>query len=307
MANQLSTSKNVGPSSRYLISLQSERSRKTMKSVLNQVAVVLGHSEHDNVPWNDIDTLHINATLTALKTRRGLSPGTLNLYLSAIKGVFKQGWHAGAVSFENYQRIAAIPHYKGKRVKVKRKQLTPMLVAELIDDALNMKTLKGYRNAAIMGIMAYCGLRRDEVSNLRISDIDLVNGELLIRGKGDKERLGFLNEEASRLLEKWFSTLKVSPYHVFFKLHKHNRFVEDKSALSGNAIYEIVKRHGRNVGLPSLHPHELRSYFGTTLIDNGIDIVTVRDLMGHESFATTEIYIRRDKDKLKSAVNTLKL
>ena len=254
---------------------------------------------------HELDTLHINATLTALKARRELSPGTLNLYLSAIKGVFEQGWKARLISFENHQRISAIPHYKGKRVKLKEKHLTPRLVAKLIDDASSAETLTGYRNAAVIGLMAYCGLRRDEVASLRVSDIDLDNGEMLIRGKGDKERLGFLNEDASRLLATWLNTFEMIPIYAFFKLHKHNRFVEDKSKLSGNAIYNIVKRHGNNVGLPNLHPHELRSYFGTTLIDNGVDIVAVRDLMGHESFATTEIYIRRDKDKLRTAVSRL--
>lgn len=294
----------ISVSERYLISLSSERSRITVKSALNQVATTLGYYDHKQVPWNELETFQVNAALTALQKRRNLAPSTINLYLSSIKGVFKEGWNAGFISFEAHQRIASIKQTKGQRINRKKVYLTPSIVTALISDASQIKSLSGYRNAAILGLLAYAGLRREEVTDLKMRDIDLAAGEMIIKGKGNKERLGFISEELNELLCRWFDTFEVMSEYAFFKLHKHDRFVSDKSKLSGNSIYDIVKHHGENIDMPNLHPHALRSYFGTTLLDNGVDIVTVRDLMGHESFSTTEIYIRRDKNKLKAAISS---
>ena len=306
MSTLTTLKRGIGPSGQYLISLRSKRSRVTIKSVLNQVARVLGYQDHEDVPWGDVDTLHVNGALTAIKERKDLSPVTLNLYLSAIKGVFKHGWNAGAISFESHQRISSIPQYPGSRIKRKKVTVDDEFVEGLISSAYKLNTLTGYRNAAILGLLAYAGLRREEVTALKMTDIDMAGGQFIIRGKGDKERLGFINEPLAVLLSQWFSQFDFLPLYAFFKLHKHNAFVEEKVKLSGNAIYDVVKAHGDAVGEPNLYPHALRAYFGTTLLNNGVDIVTVRDLMGHKSFSTTEIYIRRDDAKLRAAAGGFK-
>jgi site-specific recombinase XerD len=156
------------------------------------------------------------------------------------------------------------------------------------------------RNAAIITIGVYCGLRVSEISSLDLGDVDLQDLTVRVRhGKGDKPRMVTLNPWAAQFVSAWISARPdVDTEAVFVSRHGLR--------MSVRMIQVIVGSLARVAGIEKrITPHKLRHSFATLLLNRGADIRTIQELLGHASIATTEIYThvadelkRRETDKL---------
>jgi integrase/recombinase XerD len=170
---------------------------------------------------------------------------------------------------------------------------------ERILDAIDRSDPLGKRNSAIIEMLYGCGLRVSELIQLRISDLHFDEAYVRVRGKGKKERLvpmGKKTIEAVReYLEKDRNGMRADPRHedVLF-LNRRGK------ALTRVTIFNIVRKTALDAGIGKrISPHTYRHSFATHLVEGGADLMAVREMLGHASVTTTEIYSHLDRSYLQ--------
>lgn len=142
------------------------------------------------------------------------------------------------------------------------------------------------RDVAIIDILISTGIRIGELSSIKVEDINLEENTIIIHGKGRKERLlYFSSNDTIKHIKEWLeirNTINVIADNLFV-----NRYGNCLSIHSIEAIYE---KYRKLANLPKSTPHYLRHTFATNLLNNGADIRSVQELLGHSSLSTTEIY-----------------
>ena len=153
-------------------------------------------------------------------------------------------------------------------------------VSEIMDH-VRINTWQGVRNRAILEILYGCGLRVSEVCGLLISHVYLKEGFVRIVGKGDKERLVPLGDVAAECFSNYLAVRPEPATRALDDLAFLNRFGEP---LSRVAVFNMVKKQAQEAGiLKQISPHTFRHSFATHLIENGADLRSVQEMLGHES------------------------
>ncbi|MCR4820057.1 MAG: tyrosine recombinase XerC [Elusimicrobiales bacterium] len=151
------------------------------------------------------------------------------------------------------------------------------------------------RDFAIFELIYSSGLRRSEASGLNIGDIDFYSGVIRVFGKGRKERIVPAGDRALRCLREYLSTrpLPHGPEEPLFLNCRNAR-------LSGNGIALILQKMARRARFArKVNPHSLRHSFATHMLDNGCDLKSVQEMLGHKNLQTTEIYTHVSLEHLK--------
>lgn len=180
-----------------------------------------------------------------------------------------------------------------KREKLLPKFLTLPETDRLINAAGN--THFAARDKALFELMYSSGLRRSEVTGLKIRDVDFFNGVVRVLGKGNKERLVPVTDEALYAIKYYLSTRpNPQPQDALF-LNAHGK------PLTGNGLAFIFKNTAIAAHLArKVTPHSLRHSFATHLLNNGCDLRSLQEMLGHKTLAATQVYTHVSLDKLKS-------
>lgn len=181
-----------------------------------------------------------------------------------------------------------------KREKLLPKFLTLPETERLLETAGENEHFAA-RNKALFELMYSSGLRRSEVTGLKIRDVDFFNGTVKVLGKGSKERLVPVTDAAMAALKTYLATRKnPQPDDALF-LNKNGK------PLTGDGLAYIF----RNTAIAShlarkVTPHSLRHSFATHLLNNGCDLRSLQEMLGHKTLAATQVYTHVSLDKLKS-------
>lgn len=185
------------------------------------------------------------------------------------------------------------------------KHLPVVLTIDEIDKILaqiDMSKPEGVRDHCVIEVLYSCGLRISELCNLKISDLFLEEGFIRVHGKGRKERLVPISKRAIRELKNWFSIrchIDVKPEykdHVFVSLTR-------RKALSRISLFVYLQKYAAEAGIEKeISPHVFRHSFATHLLQGGANLRAIQAMLGHESIATTEIYMHVDTSHLRQEI-----
>lgn len=156
------------------------------------------------------------------------------------------------------------------------------------------------RNRAILEVLYGSGLRLSEAADLQLTNIDFDNQVMLIHGKGDKERYVPLGSFAADALQDYFENCRQPLMQKYGETHKKVFINHRGAAITPTGIEYVLNQVIKKSSLDSdIHPHMLRHTFATHLLNNGADMRTVQELLGHANLSTTQIYAHVTKESLQ--------
>jgi len=182
------------------------------------------------------------------------------------------------------------------------KRLPSFLYIEEVDrilDGPSLDTHLGQRDRAIIELLYASGMRISELVNLKVSDLDLGQNEVLVYGKGAKERIVLIGSFAKQYLQRYMD--KGRNHLLKGKTTLKYVFINKNSGkLTSRSIERMIKGYAKVAGITKkVTPHTLRHSFATHLLEGGADLKVVQELLGHSSLSTTQIYTHLTKEKLK--------
>lgn len=279
--------------------------RRSMQSLLSTAANIIGlEGELQDMPWNIIEYQHL-ATIRSCLLENGKSANTVNLTLSALRGVMKACFNLGLINADQLMLLNDIKRVRGKRLPSGR-SLTTQEVKKLYRACTQDKSAAGKRDCAIISIMLATGLRRSEVVNINIDDYNTRTGQLNIQaGKGNKQRTAYLNAESRKIVKQWLNTqIKQNNQGSLFNPITKTGSLQNRK-LSSHAVYDIIQQRAKQANIEPCRPHDLRRTFVTRLLEAGVDINTTRQLAGHNDIQTTARYDLRDEKSQRKALRKL--
>ena len=286
----------------YLTSLNSESGRRTMRQALNVCAgLVSDNADALTFDWSQVRFQHVNAIRSRLT--EVYKPATVNKMLAALRGVLRSAWQSGYMSAEDFHKAASVKGVKNDTLPAGR-ELTSGEMSALMADCEHDTTNAGARDAAVIGLMYSCGLRREEVVTLDLADYGTEDGRLVVRGKGNKERVAWLTGGAARALADWLAVRGEDPGALFVAVNKSGRITSYKN-MTPKTVYNMLAKRATEAGVKSFSPHDMRRTFVSDLLDAGADIVTVSHMVGHANVTTTARYDRRPEEAKRKAASLL--
>ena len=296
----------------YLRVLANERgsSAHTLRAYRRELmnfAVYMGQRHAAIASVGQIEHLHIR-TYLAVQLERGLSKASTARALAAIRSWFKWLARTGHVE-QNVASLVATPKLPKHLPRVPSIEQMNRVVDSVDDDAASWLA----RDKAILELLYGCGIRNAELTGLNIRDIHWGNEAILVRGKGQKQRLvplgdaaaqalrAYLAERSARLTAKLGARGSDTPA-LFLSLQLRGLGKPGgEGRLTTRSVGRIVKRVAILRGLSAdVHPHTLRHAFGTHLLEEGADLRAIQELLGHERLSTTQRYTQLTTSQLEA-------
>jgi integrase/recombinase XerD len=210
---------------------------------------------------------------------QGFANATIRFYYHALKPLLlTQGIN---LSLKFKKRTKLPPYHSVNQVKA---------ILSTVENRSGKWSQLADRDWLMIAILAYTGIRRGELLALRPRDIDLFAKTIRIQGKGDKERIIPIHQLLYKPLK--FYTASMPPHHYLFPF-------KPKRA------WQIVVNYARQAGIPDFHPHAFRHFFATQLVEQGVSLHIIKELLGHADISTTAIYLDVLPKHLENAVHTL--
>ncbi len=266
----------------FLDNLAVKRSAATVRSYGSDLAQLAKHLDGElrmepNALRGFLRTYAPNATTRARKL------STLRTFVKYLKRV-------GALTTDPTESLEA---------PIRRRQLPKAITHQQTTDLLDQEDASQHssRDRAILELLYGAGLRVSEVAGADVGDVELKERSVRVLGKGNKERIAFFGETCRIAIQDYFAERAHADRSEPLFLNKSGK------RIGTDAIRRIVKHWAKNAGLPKeVSPHTLRHSFATHLMNNGADLKTVQQLLGHESLATTQIYTHVSIERLRETV-----
>jgi len=228
----------------------------------------------------------------AWRVDAGARPRSTARQLSSFRRFFRHLLREGVLREDPTAQIAMPKIGRSLPKSLTEEEVEALLAAPAVSDPL------GNRDRTMLEVLYATGLRVSELVNLRYSQVNLNQGVIRILGKGNRERLIPLGEEAVRWLNEFTRTargeiLLERQTDYLFPTRRGDR-------MTRQAFWHIIKRYARKAGVDrELSPHTLRHAFATHLLNHGADLRVVQMLLGHSDLSTTQIYTHVARERMK--------
>jgi integrase len=286
-------------------------SRRTMMGALRLIAGELG-IPLESVPWHRLRAAHVGALRARLLAK--LAPASCNKVLAALRGVLREAARLGLLTHEQLAAVLSVRGVTGSR-ELRGRALAPGELRALFQSCAEGGQAIGARDAAMLGVLYGCGLRRAEVAGLTLdalsssgsapgSRVGEAGGalELLVRGKGNRERRAYLPQGAADAMRAWLAWRGMEPGFLFGPVGKGGR-VAPRRGMSDHAVALAVAARAKRAGVGTFSPHDLRRTLVGDLLDAGADLSAVQAIAGHRQVSTTARYDRRGERAKRTAAD----
>ncbi len=276
------------------LELELNRSRLTVDAYgrdLREMAEFLGQdSELSDAAG--ISTADVRAWIASM-SRNGLSPRSLRRKTQAARAFFRWMQKRGYIAVNPASEVQLAKIGRKLPEFVREQEMEQILDNPVYggDPALNI------RNKLIINILYSCGIRRDELAKITDADIDFHQKELRVHGKRDKTRIIPVADQLLDEIREW-QTVRDGLYSF---PSPAPLICSKRGRLDGRTIYGIVHNLLLSTGATHKSPHSLRHTFATSLLNNGAEINSVKELLGHASLQSTQIYTHLTFSDMKKA------
>jgi site-specific recombinase XerD len=170
-------------------------------------------------------------------------------------------------------------------------------------DTFSADTVLGMRNLAIFELLYATGVRVSELVQIKVADVNLAADEILILGKGQKERIVLMGQKSKQILKSYLENTRpklMTPHSSESAVFLNSQ----GEALTTRSIQRLLKQHlQKHFPQIQMTPHVMRHSFATHLLEGGADLRSVQELLGHESLATTQRYTHVTKQQMMKVFN----
>jgi len=223
------------------------------------------------------------------------SKKTISRKLSSLKNFYNY------LIFKELLDVNIFHEIKAPKVPKKLPHIIDDEAVNYLFESIDTTTPLGYRNLVILDLLYSCGIRASELVNLEIKDIYLSSGQILIHGKGGKDRYIMLHDKLSESIKHYLSFVRVTLLSKGSNTNEKKLFINYKGGpltVRGLRVIlnQIIQASGETY---AIHPHMLRHAFATTMLNHGADLRVVQELLGHEHLKSTQIYTHVSKEQLK--------
>lgn len=276
------------------LQLEKSLSPNTVSAYLGDVEKLLSYLADAHVDFMHVSIDHLQDFLIEL-TDLKISPRSQARIVSGIKSFY--GFLLMTDKLENDPtELLELP-----KIGLHLPEVLSVEEINTVVDVIDLSTPEGQRNRAIIEMLYGSGLRVSELIDVRLSNIDLEHLFMKVEGKGSKQRLVPLSEEAEKQMRLW---LLVRNEMRIQKGFEDFLFLNRRGAkLTRVMIFTIVKQLAQLAGITkNISPHTFRHSFATHLLEGGANLRVIQQLLGHESIMTTEIYTHIDVELLRDTV-----
>lgn len=245
---------------------------------------------------NTVDLVHASRAdimdYIAWRVEGGAKPRSTARQLSSFRRFYRYLLREGAIAEDPTASIAMPKIGRALPQSLTEQEVDSLLAAPNVAEPL------GHRDRAMLEVLYATGVRVSELINLKMSQINLNQGVLRIIGKGDRERLIPLGDEA----QDWVGEFIAGPRQEIL-LERQTEYLfptRRGDRMTRQAFWHIIKRYAKKAGIAKkLSPHTVRHAFATHLLNNGADLRVVQLLLGHSDVSTTQIYTHVARERMK--------
>lgn len=284
----------------FLRYLQTERhySQHTITAYetdLGQFTIFLRHHfELEDISLNEIDVVTVRLFLGEL-SERTISKKTIVRKLAAILSFFSFLMKNSFIENNVLLNISSLKLEKKLPLYLSEEKMMQLLALP------DCTTQLGLRDAAILEVLYSCGLRREEIVRLDVRDVDCKNRVVKVLGKGSKHRVVPIGSIALKKIEEYLSMRKKLLSAQNSEAGNQALFLSQRGKrIYWRSINTLVEKYIRQISdIGKKSPHILRHTFATHLLNRGADLRSVKEMLGHENLATTQIYTHVSPERLK--------
>lgn len=278
---------------RYLIVERgySEKTREAYEEDLTNFERFLTESGEDDLL--KINHLDVRVYLSYLTDER-YSRNSISRKIASLRSFYQYLLKEEVIKENPFSYV----HLKKKNLKLPRFFYENEM--QVLFDSVRGEKPLDLRNQALLEVLYGSGIRLSECSNLKLAEIDFDSEVMLIHGKGNKERYAPLGSFAQDALQEYFEKGRKVLMDKYHKSHDYVFVNHHGEPITPTGIEYVLNQVIKKSSLDSsIHPHMLRHTFATHLLNNGADMRTVQELLGHANLSTTQIYAHVTKESLQ--------
>lgn len=265
------------------------------RSDLEQFMAWLVGQFDDSASWESVTREEIRGWMAEM-SEKGLSKSTMIRKTAALRSFYKYMVKRGHLP---KNPTALMPSIK------KGRHLPPVVtepeVKYMLDGVLDLDADDQVLERAIVELLYGSGIRVSELTSIQLDDIDLHKQLLRVVGKGRKERIVPIGTKATEAINRWLEARKRIAAESKGAASQHLFLTKRGGKPYREFIYRVVNDIMREMEVGQKSPHTLRHTFATHMVDHGADIRVVKELLGHSSLATTQIYTHTSKEHVRKA------
>ncbi len=268
----------------YFLKKELNYSDYTIKNYQLDLTDFFKYVDKSNIDFLSIENIHVRGYLKYLDTCN-LKNTTISRRISALRTFYNYLLEKGLVKSNIFLNV------KNPKLEKKLPNYLNYTEIEELLASIDIKTDEGLERRLLIEMFYSTGCRVGEMVNVKISDIDFSSKTIKVMGKGSKERIVYYGDYASKYLEDYLKNKDKKGY-LFTNKRGEKLTIEEVEYIVRDIMKHIsIKTH--------VTPHTLRHTFATHLLNNGADIRTVQELLGHANLSTTGIYTHVSSDRLK--------